>query len=76
LAPYGINVNAVAPGFIDTEMTRDWPKEVKETFVKQIPLGRLGTAQEVAEIILFLVSDEANYITGATIDINGGFLMD
>jgi 3-oxoacyl-[acyl-carrier protein] reductase len=75
LAPYGVTVNAVAPGIIDTEMTRDWPKSVKEEFLKQIPLGRLGTPEEVAKTILFLVSDGANYITGVTIDVNGGLLM-
>jgi len=76
LAPYGINVNAVAPGVIATDITRKWPEEVKESFLKQIPLGRFGTPEEVAETVAFLVSDGANYITGATIDVNGGLLMD
>jgi len=76
LARYGINVNAVAPGTIETEMTADWPKEVKESFLRQIPLGRFGKPEEVAETVLFLVSDGANYITGETIDVNGGILMD
>lgn len=76
LAPYGVNVNAVAPGTIETDMTKDWPKEVREDFMRQIPLGRFGKPEEVAETVLFLVSDGANYITGATIDVNGGTLMD
>lgn len=76
LAPYGVNVNAVAPGVIETEMIRNWPKEVKDDFLKRIPLGRLGTPEEVAEVVVFLVSDGARYVTGATIDVNGGFLMD
>ncbi len=76
LAPYGINVNAVAPGVIETDMTKNWPKEVKESLLKQIPLNRFGTPEEVAETVVFLVSDGANYITGATIDVNGGIRMD
>ena len=76
LAPYGINVNAVAPGVIKTDITKKWPKEVKESLIKQIPLGRIGTPEEVAEAVVFLVSDGASYMTGATIDVNGGLLMD
>ena len=76
LAPYDTNVNAVAPAVIETDMTKNWPKEVKEAFLKQIPLGRFGKPEEVAETVLFLVSDGANFITGATIDVNGGILMD
>ena len=76
LAQYGINVNAVAPALIETDMMKDWPKQVKETLLKQVPLGRFGTPEEVAETVLFLVSEGANYITGATIDVNGGLLMD
>jgi len=76
LAQYNINVNAVAPALIETDMMKDWPKQVKETLLRQVPLGRFGTADEVAETVLFLVSDGANYITGATIDVNGGLLMD
>lgn len=76
LASYGINVNAVAPGVIETDMTKNWPEEVKQSFLKQIPFGRFGTAGEVAETVLFLASDGANYITGETIDVNGGILMD
>jgi len=76
LAPYGINVNAVAPGVIETEMTADWPTQVRESLLRQIPLGRFGRPEEVAEVVVFLVSEGASYVTGATIDINGGILMD
>ena len=76
LAPYGINVNAVAPAWIETDMMKDWPKETKEAVLKQIPLGRFGKPEEVAEAVVFLVSEGASFITGATIDINGGILMD
>jgi len=76
LAQYNINVNAVAPALIETDMMKDWPMQVKESLLKQVPLGRFGTPNEVAEAVLFLVSEGANYITGATIDVNGGLLMD
>jgi len=76
LAPYGINVNAVAPAWIETDMMKEWPKETKESILKQIPLGRFGKPEEVAEAVVFLVSEGAGFITGATIDINGGILMD
>lgn len=70
-----ITVNAVAPGFIDTAMTHGLPPEVKETLQKQIPLGRLGQPSDVAEAVRFLVSDEAGYITGQVLHVNGGMLM-
>lgn len=70
-----ITVNAVAPGFIDTAMTHGLPPEVKETLQKQIPLGRLGLPLDVAEAVRFLVSDEAGYITGQVLHVNGGMLM-
>ena len=70
-----VTVNAVAPGFIDTTMTRGLPDEVKETLMKQIPLGRLGQATDVAEAVRFLVSDAAGYITGQVLHVNGGMLM-
>ena len=72
IAPYKIRVNAVAPGRIDTPMIWDVPVEVNEQIRKNIPLGRLGKAEEVADPILFLLSDAASFITGAVIDINGG----
>ncbi|HKW86668.1 MAG TPA: 3-oxoacyl-[acyl-carrier-protein] reductase [Nitrospiraceae bacterium] len=70
-----ITVNAVAPGFIDTAMTHGLSVEVKETLQKQIPLGRLGQPSDVAEAVRFLVSDEASYITGQVLHVNGGMLM-
>ena len=76
MAPYGVNVNAVAPGPIKTEMTEAWPEEQKEKFRRSIPLGHFGNPQDVAETVLFLVSDRARFITGEIIDVNGGILMD
>jgi 3-oxoacyl-[acyl-carrier protein] reductase len=76
LAPYNINVNAVAPGATETDMTKRWPKKVKENLLEQIPFGRFGKPEEVAEVVVFLISDGASYVTGATIDVNGGILMD
>lgn len=75
-APYNINVNAIAPGSIDTEMIRlnASPERVAEEEAK-IPLGRLGTPDDGAHLVLFLASEAASYITGATVDINGGDLM-
>ncbi|MGH7236759.1 MAG: 3-oxoacyl-[acyl-carrier-protein] reductase [Nitrospiraceae bacterium] len=70
-----VTVNAVAPGFIDTAMTQGLPAEVKETLQKQIPLGRLGSPSDVAEAVRFLASDEAGYITGQVLHVNGGMLM-
>ncbi|WED44217.1 3-oxoacyl-ACP reductase FabG [Legionella cardiaca] len=71
-----ITVNVVAPGFIDTDMTSALPDMVKEEMLKRIPMKRLGTAEDVAEAVAFLASDSANYITGATIHVNGGMYMD
>ena len=71
----GINVNAVAPGFIDTEMTECLGEKVKEEAKKNIPLKRFGTAQDVAEVVAFLASDESDYITGQVIHVDGGMLM-
>ena len=70
-----VTVNAVAPGFIDTAMTQGLPANVKETLQKQIPLGRLGLPSDVASAVRFLVSDEAGYITGQVVHVNGGMLM-
>jgi 3-oxoacyl-[acyl-carrier protein] reductase len=72
VAQYKIRVNAVAPGRIDTPMIWDVPPEVNEQIRKNIPLGRLGKAEEVADPILFLLSEAASFITGVVIDINGG----
>jgi len=70
-----ITVNAVAPGFIDTDMTRELPEEQKAMLLTQIPLGRLGEADEIAGIVGFLASDRGGYITGETIHVNGGMYM-
>jgi 3-oxoacyl-[acyl-carrier protein] reductase len=72
VAEYGIRVNAVAPGRIDTPMIRDVPPEVNEQVKKNIPLKRLGKPEEVADGILYLLSDAASFITGFVMDINGG----
>lgn len=75
VAEYGIRVNAVAPGRIDTPMIWDVPPEVNEKYKQTIPLNRLGTPEEVAEGIVFLLSESASYITGQVMDINGGMGM-
>lgn len=74
-ASRNVTVNAVAPGFIDTAMTHGLPTDVKDTLLKQIPLGRLGTPEDVAAAVRFLVSEEASYITGHVLHVNGGMLM-
>jgi len=74
-ASRGITVNAVAPGFIDTDMTTGITPEMKEGMLKTIPLGRTGRAEEVAAAIAFLCSDEAGYVTGQTLRVNGGMYM-
>ena len=71
----GITVNAVAPGFIDTDMTSSLAEAQVESLLSQIPLGRLGKPEEIASLIGFLVSQDANYITGETIHVNGGMFM-
>ncbi|MGV8863685.1 MAG: 3-oxoacyl-ACP reductase FabG [Pseudomonas sp.] len=70
-----VTVNAVAPGFIDTDMTRELPEAQREALITQIPLGRLGQAQEIAHVVAFLASEGAAYVTGATIPVNGGMYM-
>jgi 3-oxoacyl-[acyl-carrier protein] reductase len=74
-ASRNVTVNAVAPGFINTAMTHGLQADVKETLLKQIPLGRLGTPADVAAAVRFLVSEEAAYITGHVLHVNGGMLM-
>ena len=71
----GVTVNTVAPGFIDTDMTRELPEEQREKLASQIPLGRLGSSEEVAAAVVFLASPAAAYITGETINVNGGMYM-
>jgi len=75
LASRGITVNAVAPGYIDTEMTRAISEKAREALVSLIPLARLGTVEDVANLVAFLVSDDANYITGQVVHIDGGMVM-
>jgi 3-oxoacyl-[acyl-carrier protein] reductase len=75
LAPRNITVNAVAPGFIATEMTASLPDEVKQKYLEHIPLGRLGTPDDIAGLVAFLASDDVSYITGQTLRVDGGLLM-
>ena len=75
LASRGVTVNAVAPGFIETDMTKVLSEQVKEAAVKQIPLGSFGKPEDVAELVLFLASDKAKYITGQVICVDGGMAM-
>jgi acetoacetyl-CoA reductase len=71
-ASRGITVNAVAPGYVDTEMVRAVPAEVLEKIIARIPVGRLGKAEDISRTVLFLVADEADFITGSTLSVNGG----
>ena len=75
VAGRGVTVNAVAPGFIDTEMTAVLPDKVKQSFIQHIPIGRIGKAEDVAEAVYWLCSDAATYITGQIIHVNGGMYM-
>ena len=75
LASRNINVNAVAPGFIETDMTKKLPEKVRQDLQKHIPLKRLGTVKDIAQVVYFLVSDSANYITGQVINVDGGMVM-
>ena len=75
LAPRNITVNAVAPGFIDTEMTRVLDEKIKDKLIEQIPLSRLGLPEDIANSVAFLVSSRSSYITGQVLNINGGMLM-
>jgi 3-oxoacyl-[acyl-carrier protein] reductase len=74
-APRGVRVNAIAPGFIDTDMTRLLPEEVKQAMLNQIPLKRLGRPEDIAEAALFLASDASAYITGQVLTVDGGMFM-
>jgi acetoacetyl-CoA reductase len=71
-APRGITVNAVAPGYVDTDMVRAVPADVLEKIIARIPVGRLGKAEDIARTVLFLVADNADFITGSTLSVNGG----
>jgi len=75
LASRSITVNAVAPGFIETDMTRALPEAARAAYLAQIPVGRFGTAEEIAAAVLFLASREAGYLTGQTLHVNGGMYM-
>jgi 3-oxoacyl-[acyl-carrier protein] reductase len=75
LGPRNICVNAIAPGFIETDMTTDFPADIKKDLERQVPLGRLGTPEDVAGLVAFLASEEAAYITGQVIRVNGGLYM-
>lgn len=70
-----VTVNSVTPGFIDTDMTRELPQTQRDSLTAQIPLGRLGQAEEIAHVVAFLASEGAGYVTGATIPVNGGMYM-
>ena len=75
LASRSINVNAIAPGFIKTDMTTKLPAELQESMLKMIPLNRFGEPSDVANLALFLVSEKSNYITGHVIQVDGGMVM-
>jgi 3-oxoacyl-[acyl-carrier protein] reductase len=75
LANRNITVNAVAPGFIETDMTDELSDEIKQELMKQIPLAKLGKAEDIASVVRFLVSDDANYMTGQTLHVDGGMVM-
>lgn len=75
LAARNIYVNAVAPGFIDTEMTEELPEQIKTQMLTQIPLAKLGKPEDVAKVVAFLASDDASYMTGQTLHVDGGMVM-
>jgi 3-oxoacyl-[acyl-carrier protein] reductase len=72
LGSRAITVNAVSPGFIETDMTRNLPENIRNKYVEGIPLGRFGTPENVAKVVAFLASDDASYITGEVVRVNGG----
>ncbi|UCB42581.1 MAG: SDR family oxidoreductase, partial [Dehalococcoidales bacterium] len=75
VASRGITANAIAPGFIDTPMTQQLPEERRQALMDQVPLGFLGTPRDVAEAVAFLASEEARYITGQVLTIDGGISL-
>ena len=74
-ARFGITVNAIAPGYVDTEMVRAVPGEVLKKIVAKIPMGRLGHAEDIARGVAFLTAEDADFVTGSTVSINGGMHM-
>jgi 3-oxoacyl-[acyl-carrier protein] reductase len=76
LAPYRVTVNNIAPGTTDTPLTKAWSEETRQALRSQIPLGRLGEPEDIAGLAAFLASDNASFITGATINVNGGLFID
>jgi len=75
VARVGITVNAIAPGFINTDMMKTIPENIKRQLLEQIPMGRFGEPEEVAKVAVFLASEDASFITGAVIHVNGGLYM-
>jgi 3-oxoacyl-[acyl-carrier protein] reductase len=75
LARYGVTANAICPGFIDTAMTRGMPESVLEQYVETVPLGRIGQPSDIANVVAFLASDEASYVTGEVITVGGGLRL-
>lgn len=75
LAPYGVTVNSVSPGTTDSNMTRSWPRESLQSVISSIPIGRLAQPSEIAKAVAFLASEAAGYITGHTLNVNGGMIL-
>lgn len=75
VARYGVTVNCIAPGFIETDMTAKLSDDIKEQILKQIPVGKMGQPEDIAQSVLFLTTDAAQYITGTTLHVNGGMYM-
>lgn len=75
LASRNINVNAIAPGLIETDMAQALKEEIRESLIKSVPMGRLGSPKDIANIVVFLASDKSDYITGQTINVDGGMIM-
>jgi 3-oxoacyl-[acyl-carrier protein] reductase len=75
MASRGITVNAIAPGYVDTDMTNVLPEDVKKKILAAVPIGRMGKPEDIANAVKFLVSDDASYITGQVLAVNGGMYM-